>query len=140
MSEESWKKIKRDGKKDVEEVKKSMELMRKETVLKKEVEDVKRVVEDMKKDGLLKKDIEEEVTKSFAEIVASEKENEEKSKNSRAKERERKMRGRKVMDGEKRKMNMVFIGLPYEEKDDENDKNEIRKILDALVPEVGIEF
>ena len=130
--------IKRDGKKDVEEVKKSMELMRKETVLKKEVEEVKRVVEDMKKDGLLKKDVEEEVKKSFAEIVASEKENEEKSENSRAKEREMEMRVREVMEREKRKLNMVFMGLP--EKDDENDKNDIRKILDALVPEMNIEF
>jgi len=102
------------------------------------VEDVKKSVEEIRKDGMMKKDVEEEVKRSFANIVASEKESEESLANSRAKQREVEVKVREVMERDKRRLNVVFMGLP--EKDDDADKTEIRKIMDEIVTEVALDF
>ena len=135
---EVMEEIKRDGKREMGEVKRNMELMKKEVVMRMEVEEVKKAMEEIRKDGVLKKDVEEEVKRSFADIVASEKENEEKLENSKAKQREVEMKVREVMERDKRRMNLVIMGL--QEKDEDADKEEIRKIMDALVPENMLDF
>jgi hypothetical protein len=125
-------------KKDFEELRGRFDKMNKEVVGKKEVDEVKKSVEELKSGGPVKIEIVEEVKKTFAEIISSEKQKEESDQSMKVREREMEMRMKEVIEREKRKLNVVVMGLP--EVSDDNDSVEVRKMFDALVEEVAVGF
>jgi hypothetical protein len=131
--------VRKEGTGKLEEVKKKMEQMRKEVVDRKEFEVVKRDVEVVRKNGARWKDVEVEARESFLEILEKEKAKEDEVRVQRRnkEEREAEMRVKEVLEREKRKFNVVVMGIP--EGDDDNDKVEIRKVLGTLVKELCVE-
>jgi len=122
---------------EMQEVQKELAQMRREVVLRKEVEEVKKSMEKIK-GGATVVDVEKEVRKTFAEIVVSEREKEEKEKNSEEIGREMEMKVKEVMEREKRRSNIVVMGM--EEESDEKDTECIGKMMAILIPEVGIKY
>ena len=82
------------------------------------------------------KDVEKEVRKSFVEIMESEKEKKAKEQNGRTREREVEVRMKEVLERDKRRMNVVVMGVP--EVDEQNDKIVIDSVIKELVEEMHI--
>jgi hypothetical protein len=68
--------------------------------------------------------------------MESEKEKETKEQNSRTREREVEVRMKEVLERDKRRMNVVVMGVP--EVDEENDKVVINTVIRELVEEMHI--
>lgn len=115
------------------------ESMKKNATVKKELEDLKKDVEKFKKDGVVDfNEVNKEVRKTFVEIMESEKEKEEQMDKSVAKERELHMKVVEMMERDKRRCNVVVMGIA--EVDEETDKIEVGKVLGKLVEEVAVTF
>ena len=104
-------------KKDFGEVKKGLDKMKKEVVVKSEVDEIKKTVSGLKSGELVKTNVENEVRKSFAEIMASEKQKEEIELQSRARERDMEVKLKEVLERDKRRTNVVLMGLPEESEE-----------------------
>ena len=126
------------NKKDFIEFKKGVEKLKKDVVDKGELEAVKVAVSALKNGDGKKVDVGSEVRKTFAEIMESERQREEREMNSRAKEREMEMKMKEAFERDKRKFNVVLMGVP--EVSDEEDLNVARKMLDVIVEEIKVDF
>jgi len=126
-------------KKALEELRNGIEKMKKDVIVKKEVEEVKKTVMALKNNGPVKTDVVTEVKKTFAEIMASERQREESEGVIRAKEREMATKMKEVLEREKRKLNVVLMGVP-EMETEEDELEGSRKVVDAIVTEVKIEY
>jgi len=120
----------------IKDIGKRIDQVKTEAVAKTDFEAIQKTVELMNKEGIARKDVDQVVKKSFVEIMESEKVKEEKEQNSRAKATEMRMKVKEVLEQDKRKLNVVVMGVP--EIDTENDKAMINKVLNVLVEEVDI--
>ena len=125
------------SKKEFIELRKGVEKMKKDVVVKGEMDEVKKEVIGLKKDktGV---DLGTEVRKTFVKIMAEEKQKEEDEGKSKAKERDMEMKMKEVLEREKRRLNVVVMGLP--EESEEEDRAKIGTIVNSLIEEVQIKF
>lgn len=125
------------SKKEVDEIKKGLDHIKREGVEKREVEEMKKAVELIKNEGM-------EVKKSFEKIMENEKketeereEEERTGEKGRARKRDMEMRIAEALERDKRRKNLILMGIPEEEGEDRDEKR-VREVLDVLMVEVNV--